>query len=67
MAVKKQELLSVLERYWVVLSSLLVTKEELEDNGILLGTVISTTEPEQDVVWVKPTDIVVQQEEQENE
>ena len=57
MAVSKEELLSVLERYWIMLSALLLTVDDLDDSAMLIGTIVSTTEPTQEnVAWVRPTD-----------
>lgn len=57
MAVTKLELLRTLERFWIIVDSLAVTTEDVDNNIVIVGTVTSATEPTQkNVVWVKPTD-----------
>lgn len=57
MAVKKTELLSVLERYWACVKTLVLTDDDVPDGIINFGIVVSRTEPQKiNVMWVKPTD-----------
>ena len=53
MAVSKKELLSVLARYWILIDSLAVTTKDVDQNIVIVGTVVSSTEPTQkNVVWI---------------
>ena len=53
MAVTKEELLSVLKRYWILIDSLAVTTKDVDQNIVIVGTVVSSTEPTQkNVVWI---------------
>ena len=53
MAVSKNELLSVLERFWILIDSLAITTKDVDNNIVIVGTVVSSTEPTQkNVVWI---------------
>lgn len=53
MAVSKDELLSVLERFWILIDSLAITTKDVDNNIVIVGTVVSSTEPTQkNVVWI---------------
>lgn len=55
MAVNKNELLSALERFWVLVDHLAVTTKDVDENIVIVGTVVSKTEPTQkNVVWIQP-------------
>ena len=57
MAVSKQELLSALERFWVLVDALAVTTKDVDDNLVIVGTVVSSTQPqESNVVWIQTQD-----------
>lgn len=53
MAVSKNELLNVLERFWILIDSLAITTKDVDNNIVIVGTVVSSTEPTQkNVVWI---------------
>lgn len=53
MAVSKNELLRVLERFWILIDSLAITTKDVDNNIVIVGTVVSSTEPTQkNVVWI---------------
>ena len=55
MAVTKAETQRVLREFWKLLPY--VELEDGSNNIVLIGTVVSTTQPAADnVVWVQPTD-----------
>ena len=57
MAVSKDELMRTLTRFWILVDSLAVTTEDVDNNIVIVGTVVSATEPTQkNVVWIQTQD-----------